>query len=76
MSNNNNPLADLIKDSMPTLIAGALVVARILPSLFEKNPSLKKEKMNRAGNDIMTAVNEIGKMNQKYSDRINNAKNK
>lgn len=74
MSNNNNPFADLIKDATPVLIASVCVLVRFLPAIFEKNKSWRAYEMEKACDDVQTAINKVGEMHQMYTDRINNAK--
>lgn len=67
MSNNNNPLADLIKNAAPALIFGACVFARYLPAIFEKNPEYRSYKMEKAREDVQSAWKKVEELNQKLN---------
>lgn len=74
MSNESNPLADMIKEIAPAILFGIFILGKIIPSMREKNPALKAKMEKQAKDDIDSTLGKLAEMEQRCYEKVNSRK--
>ena len=74
MSNESNPLADMIKEIAPAILSGILILGKIIPSMREKDPALKAKMEKQAKADINGTLGKLAEMEQRCYEKMNRGK--